>query len=331
MKNLFLLICFCFYSSFTFSQKDTVGYTLLEDNPEFNFISGGMDIINVSFDNNAWPWGTGGSVQFEFDPIYGALNYCFAGSMANWVQDPTGNANNGAISIYKNRDGGTKSEISGYVGYSFKKWKEKGKAIITLANRSKVTVVTSVDATYEKKYALELGFKKGFSYYQSVVDGGGNGFMAVPYLANDQLGNSNPIQLNAGTTLEYTVVNLGFSFIKKHDVVIDVEDYGHKRGHSFMRFYGRLSFLINSNLDDVHKPVDDDWDNGSPHFKYNINDNTPMNKVGFNLGISSQIPKGLGGYRAVEFGYFPGPKVGITNNLYLFGKVGFSFAALFKK
>ena len=56
-----------------------------------------------------------------------------------------------------------------------------------------------------------------------------------------------------------------------------------------------------------------------------------MNRVGFNVGTSLQIPKGLGSYRAIEFGYFPGPKAGITNNLYLFAKAGISFAALFKK
>ena len=326
-----LLFAFNFYFTQGIDEKDTVIYSVVEDNPEFGFFNIGVDWMNICLDNNAFPIGTGGTFNFSAGPIYGGADYIFGLELASGAYLGPEDFRDGCKSIYSKS--GRKSDFESYIGYTFKEKKAKEVQTVKLKAVGKVIYEMDIDATVLKRYGVECGFRSGYSYYQSLNET--NGFQAIP--VNPYPGeNADPFNLIASTVMEYNILNFGVSLRKQHDIVINTEEYGDKRSNNYTRLYARVAVLLNSNLDDVSRPTDGnwgDWLNSSPdHYRFNINDNTPMNKVGFNIGASYVTsPKNFAGFGKVELGYFPGPKVGIRNNIYFLLKGGFSFSAMFKK
>ncbi len=332
MKKTVLLLSLLFIFNLCFSQgnekNDTVKYSIIEDIPQFDFISGSFEIPSLNFNMNSFPVGLVGGIDFSFGPIYGGASYILAGTLADADFIETSETNY-AKSIYTPRN--KKSELNTYIGYPIKKYESTKEVSVHVKRKGDINYFIWVDATEEKQISLEAGVTSGYSFYQS------NKFKAMPVdpITSDGRIMTEPIEINASTTLAYNVLNIGFSVIKKHDLVISLGERGHRRSNSFERIYGAISYRLSSVMDDVSRPIDGnwgDWLNSSPdHYKFILNDFTPMHNFGFKIGKTRFKAKGSGLYTKAEVGYFPGPKVGFYKNLYFYYGFGLNISTLFKE
>lgn len=309
--------------------KDTVYLSILEDNPNFTFFNFGIDIFNISFDNNAMPIGTGATFGFAMESIYGGVNYQRGGELISSQEDL---GQYSARSIYgggyNNETHGTRNDFSSFIGYAVKTNKKKKSKTLRLKDEGRVSYVTEVDATEKSQYCIETGFNTGYTYYQASL---GEGMRGIPYGPDNQLSNYASEELNVSTVFQFTTIQLGFAFNRRHDIVAKAKGFGDRRSNGFTRFYARLNYLVSSNLDDVIKPANQMSLSDDSHFMYNLNEANEMNKIGLNIGFSYAPIKKFGWHATAELGIAPGPKLGIRKNAYLFLKCGVSLAALFKK
>ena len=118
LSLVILLFTFNFYFTQGVDKKDTVIYSVIEDKPEFDFFNIGIDLMNICFDNNAFPIGTGGTFNFSAGPIYGGSDYIFGLELASGVFLSPEDFSDGCKSIYSKS--GRKSDFESYIGYTFK-------------------------------------------------------------------------------------------------------------------------------------------------------------------------------------------------------------------
>lgn len=314
MKQFFITIIFLLISIFSISQKesDKVNFEITRDVPEFNFLGATAYIVSLQADRYCSPVSVGGNLFGSYGRMYAQVKYLLGVSLTDYMS-----YNDITIhSIYKDNYS-TSFEATFGVGISSSQHKKDVKVLLKTEN--KVSYVIYVPANVLTSFNIEGAYSSGMTTFI----GDAKSFKGKP-IGTDQVLAFNTNEKLLSTYYQYGVVNIGASITKKYNVYIKTDQYGEKRGNSFARFYARLSYLMSSNIDDVAVKAVPGY-----YYQYQLNNVTPMKKIGFNVGAYVGVPNKFGASGFAELGVLPGPQSRALGRVYLNIGGGFSLSKIF--
>lgn len=315
---MILMLC----SVFILGQDNSFSYAVEEDEPNFSFVQGGITIVD--FTGN----GHGSNIGFgaDFNAAYKKIGFFSKYKLGVGImEDATFGLD--AISIYNRPNTSISFECN--LSFAISEKEEKEDFRVTLKSKNDTNFVSDIPGTLTKTGNIEVGFVNGSEMYAT----DDFKFSGIPQ------GGTQPVSFeNVGgqyilSNYNYNLLTFGYSIIKKHDLIIQTDKYGYKRSSGFKRIYGHLTYLLNSDFEDVAVSAGSYVDHGSEpsaFFRYDINEGTEFSKMGFTVGVQSFSPKGFGFSTLIEGGVLPGPKVGGTSNLFVRVSAGISLSTLFR-
>jgi hypothetical protein len=285
---------------------DTIFFTEKWDNPLVNYMGMGIGLTG-EINSFSAPIGIVGDAFVNFGPVYGGARFSYAIPLLG---------------------GSTSSDQMTYVGpvytKSFTNRLESYLAVelYSTAERKDIEVRVNkeayikVPANIKTSYSIEGSFKSINTSFRTKADnlvGEAAGYEGYDYYFEDDIEYVTSF-INLG------VFSLGVGRTIKSNIVISTKNYGDRKALNFNRIYARLSFLTNSTLGDVAVPAY--WDSSTDggvfgYYRIKLEGHTPMQKLGFNIGVSSMELSGFGEHYFAECGIMPGPKTGLLNRAYV--------------
>ncbi len=329
MKYL-LNTVFILLTAVTFGQKEGKEETLYTkeiDNPNISFIGLGIHFLSLQVDRFNSPIKFGGEAFAKIGKVYGGAKGFIGEAL---IYDLGSEKSSPIYSVYEQSRDYTNFETTAGVEVLAKESKKEVRVI--LFKQSNTYYYVNVPTTIKKSYGVEASLNTGNMSFTSKA----SKIIGKPTLPSDYNGT-----VNLGdefgyefmsTYYNYSVLNIGASQTKTYFVLVDSEKYGEHSSSYYIRFYGRLSFLLNHEIDDVIAPLFTDNNPHQPvgYYRFQLQDITPVSKIGFNIGVHLMSPRGFGGNYFAELGVLPGPKSGTLGRTYLNFGGGFSLSKLFK-
>jgi len=314
---LYFLITSIFYSGISFGQKEKNKdgvYELVKEATEFNYLGLGLHILSIDANKYNCPIMVGGEGFFSTNFIYGGYRILIGEGLAE-----TPGVNEYVGSVYGKGQGILTQSFYGGIPIFRKIKKEDVEITVGVEGNTRYYVI--VPANVKKSYCLDFGYDIGITPYI----GPANKFTGVPYgtttpIELESLGNGNS---NLFTKYDYGILRIGGAITTQHSTHVKTEKFGGGSSTTYIRKYANFTFPIRAVLDDMLVPT---YNNA--YYRYELDGHTEISKVGFNIGFSFMEPDRLGTVFFGEIGYFPGPKMGFVNNLYLKFGGGFSFSKI---
>jgi hypothetical protein len=211
----------------------------------------------------------------------------------------------------------------------------KSKVILDQQNYGdrKVITYTKVPSNIGILYSLSLGINHGIT---AVNIKGKSRTTAI------EVGNpSNKIIITdrtVGTTLSYSIMNLGLTKTWLTDVAINAQNYGRRDNKHFTEFYADLLFATQLKMDNIYigRAYTLPWMNYPTEYldfkEYSVNHKQNFRRMGARVGVLSHPLRVFGFYLGVETGLRPGPRMNkIAGHYYFNFRVGLNFSAKIKK
>lgn len=319
MKKTVLLLAISMVALETYSQSsdDVVNYALEEDDPNINYIGGGINVLEFTLDNRGSNIGCGGTVIGQI----GKFGFNFNTGLGTGIFDDAVDISD-AISIYSRHMIST--GMSGNIRYGIVENTNKEDIRIHLKSSGNTSYVTDIPGTVRTLHCVDLGFSKGTGLYS--IDFNSDA-MALPYGSSTAYPLDNFASNYLSTNYHYTFLKFGYSRVKMHDLVINADGYGIKRSRGVGSIYGHLVLGLNGSLEDVAARINQ---SSADYYQLDVTTPNDFGKLGFDVGTMFTIPKIFGGYYGAELGYMPGPKLGFVYNTYFRFFLGFTFTHMWK-
>lgn len=328
MKNAYFILILLIGTTTIFAQKKgqtpkVSTYKILRDNTNTNFITGNLELVNLTISGSRMSIAGGPGIKAYFNGVYATADYEY--HYLDGLSEALNSDANTGHSVYNNQKS---RNADANIGYFFKKTVEKKVAmnLYSQSNGSTIThYYTNVDAHVNKIFGVMLGYKSGFSNIMLK-----EGFLVKPY-GNDNVATTSS-SYNTATNMQYGWITIGPSFGSIEDVVADIEGYGLRKSQYLRRFYFNLIYAAKTKVEDVYfeiEPTSSVGTNKTLVYRYVIDGNTPMSKLGFNLGMETFKFAKFGLSSKLEVGSAPGVKGNFLGNLYFSFKVGLSLGKCF--
>jgi hypothetical protein len=323
--NFILLLLICHASSiFSQIEKEEISYSLEWDNPLFSNIALGV-FVGGEANFFSLPVKIGGDLFCNIGPVYFGSRFNVGQQLLNSSRPDNGNY------TLATRHSEYLTTIDSYIGVELK-------SFITTENKSFILESVNTGSTVTNYY-INIPVKVKTSYGLEVAYNiTTTPFTAKPKHFVGELYTNRGTEYNfvyntrvMSTMLNLRTLHVGVGRIVKSNVIISTENYGIKKFATSTRAYARLSFWMDSFIDDVLEPTGWDGSNGRPYGyrRVKLDGITPLQVLGYNVGISTLSPFGFGGFGFVELGAIPGPKVGLLGRAYFSIGGGLSVSALF--
>ncbi len=306
-----------FISGVTYSQNDNKDgtYEMVKEATEFNFVGIGLHILSIDLNSYNLPIMVGGEGFVSTNYVYGGYRFLIGEGLR---ETPGGNDYFG--SVYGKQQGVMTNSFFG--GVPLYRVIKKEDVKVTVAKGKDVSYYIEVPANVKTSYGIDAGYDFGITPYI----GPANKFVGVPYSDNPAQSeiNLSDLEFEQGyTKLDYGILSVGVGITRQNCTQIKTAKYGTKESSSFVRYYARLAFPMRAILDDMLVPT-----YNNQLFRIELDGHTKMSKLGFNVGVSTIGPNKFSGVFFAEAGYFPGPAMGLVNNLYIKFGAGFSFSKI---
>jgi hypothetical protein len=318
-NNMKITIALLVLSSFgwVYSQDDEKAgtYELVKEATEFNFVGVGVNILSLDVNMYNLPIMVGGEGFFSTNFVYGGYRFMIGEGLR---ETPGGNEYLG--SVYGKQQGVSTNNI--YGGIPIYRQIKTEDVHVTVARGKDVSYYIEVPAKVKTSFGIDAGYEFGITPYI----GPANKFVGVPYSDNPAQAeiNLSDLEFDQGyTKFDYGILSVGGGVTRQHLTQIRTSKHGLKQAESFVRIYARLSFPVRAILDDMLVPT-----YNNQYFRMELDGYTKISKMGFNIGWMTMGPNKFSGVFFIEGGYFPGPAMGLVNNLYIKVGGGFSFAKL---
>lgn len=296
------------------SKDDTVNYSKIYDNGDFNFYAFGasydMSINQYNFT----------LLALGLDATYLSDNFYFnVGSRFHFGEKITEYAFHDTPTTRSVYEEEKSRDLSLRGSYFFVKSTKVTDLSVTLKSSRNVDYIMFVPAQMVTKIGVDVGITFMSSYYN---------FGELTMTGLDNAGSEVEFGGNTASYLTQQVLRLGVSRMKMNDFKVKTDKYGDKMVTDFSKLYFHTLIGLNSELDDVYQVIPASGGSGqSVTRRLDINTNAEILPIGLAVGLESMQAIGkhyFGGYVA-ELGLMPGPKYNIANNIYLNIKLRFAF------
>lgn len=317
-NNLFLLIAAVFMTFTVAAQdsKDTVKYTKLYDNPNYNYFGVGfsydMSINDYNFTLAA----------FGLDAMYlGDKFYASFGSRFHVLDKVTNFASKQEApnrSVYEEEKSRDLSINGTYFITSSKKSKNKD---VSLKSTASTNYIMFVPVDVSIRIGADVGLTFMTTYYN---------FGEVNLKGINNNGDEVDFSGLASTYLTQKVLRLGVSRMKSRDFKLKTDRYGNKTSTGFTKFHFHTLIGLGAELDDIFQVYENQMTGLQVHQRLDINTHAEILPVGAAIGLeSSGVGKLMNIGYVVELGLMPGPSYSIVNNVFLDIKLRFNFGKKF--
>ncbi|MCT4580978.1 MAG: hypothetical protein N4A35_06130 [Flavobacteriales bacterium] len=332
MKRTIFTTLFAYLFFTSFAQKENKAVEIYKkeiDNPNVEFMGIGGHILSLQFDQFNAPIKVGVEAYAKIGELFVNTKGMFGEALIDVYSERSS-------TIYSAYEGGNAfSNYEATISYGLTSKNIIEKTQVNLFRSGNTIYYVDVPTTIKKTIGVEAALDRGFISFS----GRANRMEGKPVLPESYEGTVNLGdtfgQKFMSTNYQYQVLSVGVNQTKTSYVLVNAKKYGTHSASSYLRYYGRLSFLVGYELDDVIAPgPDDDSPGGSNpvgYYKFSLKGNTPMHKIGFNAGVQLISPQGVSGIFFAEAGVLPGPQSGILGRAYINFGGGFSLSKLLFK
>lgn len=328
MKNIITII-FTLSIYIILGQKEGKEEKLFEkkvDNPNISFVGVAGHILSLQIDKFNMPIKFGGEGYAKIGKIFIGARALSGESLLGYIGK---DKKSDIYSVYQGSGNYTNFEAT--AGYELASTESEKLVKVVLFKQGDTYYYVNVPTKEKSSYGIEASLHNGNLNFTSKT----KKVIGKPTLPADlnktiNIGDEFAYEYMS-TNYKYSVLNIGASLTKTYYVLVDSKRSGAKSASYYIRFYGRLSFLLDHQIDDVIAPGPlNNFNQPVGYYQIQLQNTTPMSKVGFNVGIHLLTPRGFGSAFFAELGVLPGPKVGALGRTYLNFGGGFALSKLFK-
>jgi hypothetical protein len=298
------------------NDKNDGMYEMVKEATEFNFVGIGLHILSLDVNMYNLPIMVGGEGFVSTNYVYGGYRFL----IGEGLRETPGRSTEYLGSVYGSHQGVRTGSF--YGGIPIYKMVETKDVKVRVAKGKDVSYYLEVPAKVKTAIGIDMAYDYGITPYIGPADK----FVGVPYSTdpNQTEVRLSELEFSQGyTKFDYGVLSIGGGITQQHLTQIKTSKFGVKQSESFLRYYARLSFPVRAVLDDMLVPTPN-----NQQFRFELDGHTNISKMGFNVGFMTMGPNKFSGVWFAELGYFPGPAMGVVNNLYFKFGGGFSFAKI---